>query len=103
MTGELLLCGLVLRHEPAPGLQPGEVSGHLHPAARVRGTRGSVRRRCFIGDGHRLVMPAFGAYAGGLDVFHSAFAGLFVGDAFRVFMLGDGCVYAVGRQSLRPG
>jgi metallophosphoesterase superfamily enzyme len=61
-----------------------------------------VRRRCFIGDGHRLVMPAFGAYAGGLDVFHPAFAGLFAGDTFRVFMLGEGCVYAVGRQSLRP-
>jgi DNA ligase-associated metallophosphoesterase len=94
---------LTFRHGPSPGHAAGEVAGHLHPAATVAGRGRWVRRRCFIGDGHRLVMPAFGAYAGGLDVFHSAFAGLFVADAFRVFMLGDGCVYAVGRQSLRPG
>ena len=55
----------------------GEVAGHLHPAARVMGSGRSVRRRCFAGDGYRLVLPAFGAYAGGLNVLDSAFAGLF--------------------------
>jgi hypothetical protein len=92
---------LAFRHAPVAGRSEGEVAGHLHPAATVAGRGRSVRRRCFVGDGYRLVMPAFGAYAGGLDVFDSAFAGLFA-DAFRVFMLGDGCVYPVGRQSLRP-
>jgi hypothetical protein len=47
-------------------------------------------------------MPAFGAYAGGLSVFDGAFSGLFAGNLFRVFMLGDDCVYPVGRQSLVP-
>jgi metallophosphoesterase superfamily enzyme len=78
------------------------VSGHLHPSATVAGRGRWVRRRCFAGDGYRLVMPAFGAYAGGLSVFDAAFAGLFAGDSFRVFMLGEDCVYPVGRQSLRP-
>ncbi len=78
VVDELSLAGLILRHEPQPGPQPGEVAGHLHPAARVRAPRGTVRRRCFITDGTRLILPAFGAYAGGLNVRDTAFAGMWV-------------------------
>jgi DNA ligase-associated metallophosphoesterase len=77
VADELALCGLTLRHEPRAGPQSGEISGHLHPAARVRSAGGSVRRRCFITDAERLILPAFGAYAGGLNVCDPAFAGLF--------------------------
>ena len=96
---ELQLCGLTLRHEPLAGPQPGEVAGHLHPAARVRATRGSVRRRCFITDAERAILPAFGAYAGGLNVRDLAFAGLFA-RAPIVGALGAGRVHAVGWRSL---
>ncbi|HYE48773.1 MAG TPA: ligase-associated DNA damage response endonuclease PdeM [Azospirillaceae bacterium] len=75
---ELTLAGLTLRHEPLAGPRPGEVAGHLHPAALVRAPRGSVRRRCFVTDGERAILPAFGAYAGGLNVRDTAFAGMFV-------------------------
>jgi uncharacterized protein len=92
---------LTFRHEPMPARSDGEVAGHLHPAATVAGRGRYVRRRCFVGDGHRLIMPAFGAYTGGLDVFDRAFAGLFSAGTFRVFMLGDDRVYPIGRQSLR--
>jgi DNA ligase-associated metallophosphoesterase len=80
----------------------GEIAGHLHPSARVYGRGKSVRRRCFAGDGLRLILPAFGAYAGGLDVTDRAFAGLFAPETFRAFVLGDERVYAVGRRALRP-
>jgi DNA ligase-associated metallophosphoesterase len=73
----LPLAGLRLGHEPRPGLAPGEVAGHLHPAARVAAPRGTVRRRCFVTDGSRMILPAFGAYAGGLNIRDKAFAGLF--------------------------
>lgn len=70
---------LTLRHEPLPSAAPGEVAGHLHPCAKlVRAGRG-LRRRCFLTDGRRLLMPAFGAYAGGLNVLDTAYAGLFIG------------------------
>ncbi len=75
---EILVAGLILRHEPQAGTQPGEVAGHLHPAAKVRAPRGTVRRRCFVTDGERMILPAFGAYAGGLNVRDAAFAGMFV-------------------------
>jgi DNA ligase-associated metallophosphoesterase len=99
IADELTLQGLTLRHEPQPGLQPGEVAGHLHPAARVRATRGSVRRRCFITDGERMILPAFGAYAGGLNVMDAAFAGLFARGPI-IGALGSSRVHAVGWRSL---
>jgi metallophosphoesterase superfamily enzyme len=68
---------LLLRHEPQPGPQDGEVAGHLHPCARVVASGRSVRRRCFVSDGARLILPAYGAFAGGLSVRDHAFAGLF--------------------------
>jgi DNA ligase-associated metallophosphoesterase len=91
---------ILFRHEPQTGAVAGEIAGHLHPAARVAGKGKSVRRRCFAGDGHRLVLPAFGAYAGGLNVLDRAFAGLFAA-GFRAFLLGDDRVYPVGRRALR--
>ena len=96
---ELSLCGLTLRHEPQPGIHPGEVAGHLHPAARVRATGGSVRRRCFITDGERMILPAFGAYAGGLNVMDRAFAGLFARVPI-IGAVGSSRVHAVGWKSL---
>ncbi|THD55530.1 ligase-associated DNA damage response endonuclease PdeM [Phenylobacterium sp.] len=101
VADELSLCGLILRHEPQAGLQPREVAGHLHPAARVRATRGSVRRRCFITDAERLILPAFGAYAGGLNVRDAAFAGLFARSPLAG-ALGRDRVHAVGWRSLGP-
>jgi DNA ligase-associated metallophosphoesterase len=98
---ELAVGPIVFRHEPRPG-EIGEIAGHLHPSARVAGRGKSVRRKCFAGDGHRLVLPAFGAYAGGLNVLDRAFAGLFAAATFRAFMLGGERVYPVGRKALRP-
>jgi DNA ligase-associated metallophosphoesterase len=87
-------------HEPSPRAAPGEIAGHLHPVVRVVGRGGSVRRRCFGQDGRRAVLPAFGAYAGGLNLFHRAFAGLF-GDSLMPFVMGRDGVYPVARARLR--
>jgi DNA ligase-associated metallophosphoesterase len=100
--GALAVGPVLFRHEPAAGSAAGEIAGHLHPSARVAGRGKWVRRRCFAGDGLRLVMPAFGAYAGGLNVLDAAFAGLFAAPTFRCFLLGDERVYAVSPRTLRP-
>jgi len=96
---EISLAGLIFRHEPREGLSPGEAAGHLHPAAKVRAPRGTVRRRCFVTDGERIVLPAFGAYAGGLNVRDAAFAGLFARPPLAG-ALGPSRVHAVGWRSL---
>ena len=90
---EVRAAGLTLRHEPREGLQPGEVSGHLHPCAKLVSRGRGVRRRAFLTDGSRLILPAFGAYAGGLNACDSAFFGLF-----------DGCPLAavMGEDAVHP-
>jgi len=93
--------GLSLVHEPAATPRYGEVAGHLHPCARVKGRVGSARRRCFVSDGERLVMPAFGAYAGGLNVRDVAFQGLFRRPPLAV-ALGERRAHAVGWGQLGP-
>jgi uncharacterized protein len=71
----LFLGPLVLRHEPSGA--SGEVAGHLHPCVKVTGGGASVRRRCFAYDGASMVLPAFGAFTGGLNVRDPAFAPIF--------------------------
>ncbi len=91
---------LTFRHQPTGA--GGEIAGHLHPVARVS-TRGrSVSRRCFASDGARLVMPAFGAYAGGLNIRHRAFADVFGTLAFTAHMLGEGRLYALAAKRCLP-
>ena len=91
---ELRLGPLTLRHEPLGGEQPGEIAGHLHPAARIAGRGISLRRRCFVTDGARCVLPAFGAFAGGLNIKDAAFKPLFPGQVMA-HVLGKAQVYAV--------
>jgi hypothetical protein len=91
----LALGALTFRHEPSPRDSDGEVAGHLHPLARVAKRGRAVSRRCFAADGKRLVMPAFGAYAGGLNVRDRAITSLFGALSFTAHMLGEGRLYAV--------
>jgi DNA ligase-associated metallophosphoesterase len=99
-TDEVAIGPLVFRHAPEKGRSEGEIAGHLHPAARVFLGPKSVRRRCFAGDGTRLILPAMGAYTGGLSVMSEAFGGLFKRDTMTVGLLGDGRVYAFPRRML---
>jgi DNA ligase-associated metallophosphoesterase len=83
---EVALGGIVFRHEPTGAV--GEIAGHLHPKARLS-TRGrSMERRCFACDGERTVMPAFGAYTGGLSIRDAAFAKIFQA-GLTAHVLGD--------------
>lgn len=93
---------LTFRHEPSPHGSEGEVAGHLHPLARVARRGRAVSRRCFAADGNRLIMPAFGAYAGGLNVRDRAIAALFSSLAFTAHMLGERRLYAVAAAKCLP-
>jgi hypothetical protein len=90
---QVALGGVIFRHEPTGA--HGEIAGHLHPKARVSRRGRSVERRCFAGDGARVVMPAFGAYTGGLNIRDVAFAKLFGNVAFMAHVLGDHRLHAI--------
>jgi uncharacterized protein len=85
---------LTFRHEPSRDAPEGEIAGHLHPMARIMQRGRAISRRCFASDGHSMVMPAFGAYTGGLNVRDRAFAAVFGARMFMAHMLGDRRIYA---------
>ena len=90
---------LVFRHEASAAAAAGEIVGHHHPKALIPARGTAVSRPCFVTDARRVMMPAFGAYTGGLDVRDPAIARLFPRGG-RVFLLGKDRLFsfALGGQ-----
>jgi len=96
IMAEVALGPVTLRHEPGPLAQDEtEIAGHLHPAASVAQRGRHIRCRCFIADSHRVVMPAFGSYAGALNISAEPFERLFT--EFNVWMLGVRAIHRLSR------
>lgn len=93
----LVVRGLVFRHEPGGALPgaAGEIGGHLHPCARIVQRGRSLVRRCFACDGRRMILPAFGAFTGGLNIRDDAFSRVFGGAGFTAHLIGDRRLYAL--------
>ena len=96
-----ILGGVTLRHEPDANAETPEIAGHLHPVAKIRMRGRSLRRRCFAISHQRCIMPAMGAYAGGLNLRDKAFKPLFT-TGMCVRMLGDTRVFNVHERLLLP-
>ncbi len=92
---------LVFRHEARFGPVTGEISGHFHPVAALTVRGRGLRRRCFLTDGRRVILPAFGAYAGGLNALDPAIAQLFADD-YDVLVVGREQVRRLSWRQLRP-
>jgi DNA ligase-associated metallophosphoesterase len=97
---ELKLGPLRFVHETGPGPAAGEVCGHHHPKAYVHARGAVVSRPCFVLDARRLMLPAFGAYTGGLDVRDAAIGNLFPRGG-RVFLLGRDRLFSFPYQATR--
>jgi DNA ligase-associated metallophosphoesterase len=100
VADEIAMGELTFRHQ-ADRAGVNEISGHFHPVASVA-TRGrGLRRRCFTVGHQRLIMPAFGAYAGGLNVLDPAVSVLFP-MGFEVHVMGEGKLHRLAMNQLRP-
>ena len=84
--------GLTFRHQARPGAE-GELCGHHHPKASIDTRAGRITRPCFIADARRLMLPALGAYTGGLCLTNPAIARLFPRGG-RAFLLGQGRLFS---------
>jgi DNA ligase-associated metallophosphoesterase len=98
IVADLSVGDLTLRHAPEARAAC-ELAGHLHPVGKVVLRGGGVRRRCFVTDGARCVMPAFGAYAGGLNVCDPVFQPLFP-NGLTAHVIGGERLFAIGRSLL---
>jgi DNA ligase-associated metallophosphoesterase len=81
-------------HIADPSAKPGEISGHYHPKATLPTRAGPVTRAAFLADAKRLILPAFGAYTGGLDASDPALARLFPRGG-RAFLIGAERLFSV--------
>lgn len=62
--------GIILRHEAVAQESRPEMSGHFHPKLRLSLKGRNVSRRCFVANDTKLILPAYGAFTGGLDASH---------------------------------
>ncbi len=93
---ELGIGTIRLVHIPGGSLvDGGEIAGHLHPAALVVGRGRAVKRRCFVTDGQRMILPAFGSYTGGLNICDEAIKGLFEQKSMVVHAIGEKQIYSL--------
>lgn len=74
---EIEIAGVTFRHQARPDCSGREVSGHFHPKARLNLRGRGISGRCFMGSATRLILPAFGAFTGGLDQADEAFKRIF--------------------------
>lgn len=93
--GELAVDALVFRPDAQPKADPGEVAARPSPMAGLDGTSFP----CFVIDGRRLVLPAFGPRLGGIDVLSPAFQPLFR-RPFQALMLAGGRIVTRPRARL---
>ena len=98
---------LAFRHEsrgrsPRYEAERAEICGHHHPKARIATRGGPISRPCFVADPARMIMPAFGAYTGGLDVSHPAITALFPRGG-RAFLLGADRLFSFALAQMRAG
>nr|WP_070959655.1 ligase-associated DNA damage response endonuclease PdeM [Hyphomonas sp. Mor2] len=91
---------IVFRHEPTG--ESGEIAGHLHPCAKVLSRVRTLRRSCFVTDGQRLIMPALGAFTGGLNVLDEAYTPCFPDGGMMVFAMTRDAVIPVSSRRLIP-
>jgi uncharacterized protein len=93
VASEVAIGAIVFRHQPTGAA--GEIAGHLHPKARVATRARWLERRCFASDGERAILPAFGAYSGGLSIRDTAFAKIFQTLGFMAHVLGDSRLHTI--------
>lgn len=98
---DLTVAGLTLRAAPMGAAVTHEIAGHLRPAAKISLNGHTIRRPCFVGNGRRLVLPAFGSSTGGRNVLDQGFVPLFGNGGQSVWMLGQDGLYPVASRLLR--
>lgn len=92
--------GIRFRHIAEPG-ESAEISGHYHPKARIAARGRGISRPCFLYDAHRIILPAFGTYTGGLRSDDAALSALMCDDALAVLTGASAHIIPMPRSTAR--
>ncbi|HEY0286551.1 MAG TPA: ligase-associated DNA damage response endonuclease PdeM [Pseudomonas sp.] len=86
VTEPLLTGPFALQHEPHPHPTHHVLAGHVHPVYRLYGKgRQRLRLPCFYVQETITLLPAFGAFTGGMNVEHTTDS--------RIYVIGDGAIW----------
>jgi DNA ligase-associated metallophosphoesterase len=86
VTEPLLMGPFALQHEPDPHPTLHVLAGHVHPAFRLYGKgRQRLRLPCFYVKEKVSLLPAFGAFTGGMNIERAPES--------RIFVIGDGAIW----------
>ena len=94
----LSLGNLLLSHQPIyqdemeDRLISGQIVGHFHPKARVKLKARNLSAKCFIHDASLMILPAFGAFTGGLNILHEQIQAL-LGRKQQSYLLHQQSIY----------
>jgi uncharacterized protein len=92
---EARLGGVLLRHEPRVPCEEAQIVGHLHPKASVAAGGYRISGPVFCVSEELLILPAFGAYAGGLSCGSEAIRSLLKSKP-KLYMLHGGKIWRAG-------
>jgi DNA ligase-associated metallophosphoesterase len=86
VTEPLLMEPFALQHEPDPHPTHHVLAGHVHPAYRLYGKgRQRLRLACFYVQKSLTLLPAFGAFTGGMNIERAQDS--------RIFVVGDDTIW----------
>ncbi|ASJ72356.1 ligase-associated DNA damage response endonuclease PdeM [Granulosicoccus antarcticus] len=87
----------ILQHEPQNNVDGYVLSGHLHPTWRLMATgHGSVRAPVFWFREQYAVLPAYGAFTGGMNIVPDS-------KKDQLYMVGEDCVLPIPANALNIG
>jgi metallophosphoesterase superfamily enzyme len=96
----MMLGGIKFRAEPLRAPVANEIAGALHPVAQISEYGHTIRGRCFVSNGMRMVLPSIGSYSAGLNVLGEAFDPLLGRSGLFVWLIGNERVHAVASGQL---
>ncbi len=97
---EIRIGAITFRHMAFENSAP-EISGHYHPCVNLRHKGQTIRRPCFVVTGSKIILPAFGAYTGGMDIKTPEFQSAINHKKIDIFVSGQGNVMRIKTELLQ--
>ena len=96
---EIKIRGLTFRHKIATKDEGFEVTGHFHPVVKARVNGVSITGTCFFVTQTKIILPAFGAFTGGLNIKDQGFPLGFSHES-KIFLAAHGNIIEIKASTL---
>ena len=74
-----------------------EISAHYHPKVTFKFKGTKISKPCFLIDKEKIILPAYGAYTGGLNISSDIYKNVFLND-YQIYALGNTKVLKIEKK-----